>query len=72
MKKVLLWIVGILAALCIAVACIWGGEISTLRTVKCVGTTIIMRLWLDRCATVQEALDLRNWNDYETTVHFAL
>jgi len=23
-----------------------------------VGTTIIMRLWLDRCATVQEALDL--------------
>lgn len=37
-----------------------------------VGTTIIMRLWLDRCATVQEALDLRNWNDYETTVHFAL
>lgn len=72
MKKVLLWIVGILAALCIAVACIWGGEISTLRTVKSVGTTIIMRLWLDRCATVQEALDLRNWNDYETTVHFAL
>ena len=37
MKKVLLWIVGILAALCIAVACIWGGEISTLRTVKSVG-----------------------------------
>lgn len=72
MKKVLLWIVGILAALCIAVAFIWGGEISTLRTVKSVGTTIIMRLWLDRCATVQEALDLRNWNDYETTVHFAL
>ena len=23
-----------------------------------VGTTILMRLWLDRCATVQEALDL--------------
>ena len=37
MKKVLLWIVGILAALCIAIACIWGGEISTLRTVKTVG-----------------------------------
>ncbi len=72
MKKVLLWVVGILAGLCIAVACIWGGEISTLRIVKSVGTTITMRLWLDRCATVQEALDLRNWNDYETTVHFAL
>ena len=26
-----------------------------------VGTTIIMRLWLDRCATVQEALDLLWW-----------
>ena len=37
MKKVLLWIVGILAALCIAVACIWGGEIATLRSVKSVG-----------------------------------
>ena len=33
MKKCLLWTVGILAALCIAVACIWGGEICTLRTV---------------------------------------
>ena len=37
MKKVLLWIVGILAALCIAVLCIWGGEISTLRTIRSVG-----------------------------------
>ena len=37
MKKVLLWIVGILAALCIAVACIWGGEISTISTIKSVG-----------------------------------
>ena len=36
MKKALLWIVGILAALCIAVACIWGGEIGTLRTVESV------------------------------------
>ena len=34
MKKVLLWILGILAALCIAVACIWGGEIATLRSVR--------------------------------------
>ena len=36
MKKALLWIVGILAALCLVVACIWGGEIGTLRTVKSV------------------------------------
>ena len=34
MKKVLLWLVGILAALCIAVLCIWGGEIATLRSIK--------------------------------------
>ena len=37
MKKVLLWIVGILAALCIAIACIWGGEISTIDTIAPVG-----------------------------------
>ena len=34
MKKVLLWIAGIIAVLCIAIACIWGGEISALRTIK--------------------------------------
>ena len=37
MKKVLFWIVGIIAALCVAVACIWGGEISTVNTIKSVG-----------------------------------
>ncbi len=36
MKKILLWIVGILAALCLVVACVWGGEIGTLRTVRSV------------------------------------
>ena len=36
MKKAILWIVGILAALCIAVACIWGGEIATIRSIKSV------------------------------------
>ena len=36
MKKFLLWFVGIVAALCIAVLCIWGGEIATLRSVKTV------------------------------------
>ena len=36
MKKALLWVVGIIAALCIAVACIWGGEIATIRSVKSV------------------------------------
>ena len=37
MKKFLLWLVVILAALSIAVACIWGGEIKTLWTVSLVG-----------------------------------
>ena len=36
MKKALLWIVGILATLCLVVACIWGGELGTLRTVESV------------------------------------
>ena len=36
MKKFLLWLVGILAALCIAVMCIWGGEIATIRSIKTV------------------------------------
>lgn len=34
MKKFLLWLVGILAALCIAVLCIWGGELATLSSVE--------------------------------------
>ena len=37
MKKVLLWIVGVLAAICLAIACIWGGEIRTIRTIHQVG-----------------------------------
>ena len=37
MKKALLWILGILLVLCIAIACIWGGEIATLRSVRSVG-----------------------------------
>ena len=37
MKKVLLWIVGILAAICIAIACIWGGEIATINSITSVG-----------------------------------
>ena len=36
MKKVILWILGILAAICIAVICIWGGEIATIRSVRSV------------------------------------
>ena len=36
MKKILLWIVGILAALCLVVAFVWRGEIGTLNTVKSV------------------------------------
>ena len=37
MKRFLLWFVGILAALCIVVLCIWGGEIATLRSIQKVG-----------------------------------
>ena len=37
MKKIITWIVGIIAALVIAIACIWGGEIRTVSTVKQVG-----------------------------------
>ncbi len=37
MKKALLWILGIIVALAAAVACIWGGEIATLRSVRSVG-----------------------------------
>lgn len=36
MKKFLFWLIGILAALCITVLCIWGGEIATLRSIKTV------------------------------------
>lgn len=37
MKRFLLWFAGILAALCIVVLCIWGGEIATLRSIQTVG-----------------------------------
>ena len=36
MKKALLWIVGILASLCIAIGLIWGGEIATVRSIESV------------------------------------
>ncbi|MBO4635459.1 MAG: linear amide C-N hydrolase [Bacteroidales bacterium] len=36
MKKVLLWVVGIIAAVCVAVGGIWGGEIASIRSVKSV------------------------------------
>ncbi len=36
MKKFLFWLIGILAALCITVLCIWGREIATLRSIKTV------------------------------------
>lgn len=36
-SKALIWIAGILAAICIAIAALWGGEISTIGTVKQVG-----------------------------------
>ena len=37
MKRVITWLIGILAALFIAIACIWGGEIRTISTIESVG-----------------------------------
>ena len=34
MKKALLWIIGIVAAICLAVTSIWNGELRTLKTVR--------------------------------------
>ncbi|MBP3257664.1 MAG: linear amide C-N hydrolase [Bacteroidales bacterium] len=36
MKKALYWIIGILAVLCLAVWCIWGGEIAALSSIESV------------------------------------
>lgn len=36
MKKALLWILGILAAICVAVAAIWGGEIASIHSIASV------------------------------------
>ena len=36
MKKALIWIIGILAALCLAIFCIWGGEIAALGSIESV------------------------------------
>ena len=36
MKKFFFCLIGILAALCLAVACIWGGEIASILSVKSV------------------------------------
>ena len=37
MKKALLWICGIIVAICLAVACIWCGEIRSIGTIESVG-----------------------------------
>ncbi len=65
MKKVLFWILGIVAALCIAVLCVWGGELSTLGTVE---DTQYSNVYDQSDIT----LDLRNWNDYDNPVAFSL
>ncbi len=36
MKKALFWIIGILAAVCLVVWCVWGGEIASINSVKSV------------------------------------
>ncbi|MBR4479933.1 MAG: hypothetical protein IKO88_08065, partial [Bacteroidales bacterium] len=37
MKKLLLWIIGVIAVLALVVLCIWGREIRTISTVESVG-----------------------------------
>ena len=37
MKKALLWIIGIIAVICFAIACLWGGEIATINSIEQVG-----------------------------------
>ena len=36
-EKAVLWIIGIIAAICIAVACLWGGEIASINSIESVG-----------------------------------
>ena len=85
MKKVILWIVGILAALCIAGTYLQAH--SGILTLEEAQECLAQVHWKDLVwenGTVEDTqysnvydqqnitLDLRNWNDYETTVHFAL
>jgi hypothetical protein len=37
MKKLLFWLIGIIATLAVIVFCIWGGEIRTLSSIESVG-----------------------------------
>ena len=85
MKKVILWIVGILAALCIAGAYLkeHNGVLSLEEAQECLAQVHWKDLVWEN-GTVEDTqysnvydqqnitLDLRNLNDYETTVHFAL
>lgn len=77
MKKALLWIVGILAALCIIVACVWSGEIASICSITAVGNPHSKSRW--RYETAGKYLEehdgtlyLRSWRDYETTHIFNL
>ena len=85
MKKVILWIVGILAALCIAGAYLkeHNGVLSLGEAQECLAQVHWKDLVWEN-GTVEDTqysnvydqaaivLHLRNWNDYETTCTFKL
>ena len=62
MKKILLWIAGIIAAVVVAVLCVWGGEIRTLGSISRVGEnnylyTCEYRAGYDLDAVVEAGID---------------
>jgi len=60
MKKAFFWIIGILAALCIALWCIWeDGTVEDTQYSNVYDQTAL-------------TLRLRSWNNYETTHQFSL
>ena len=71
LKKILLWMVGILAALCLAIALIWGGEIATLRTVSQVDDNPYLYQMEYKAGYDLDEL-IEKDIDYETTQEFSL
>jgi hypothetical protein len=59
MKKVLLWVIGILAAVCLAVWCIWGGEISSISSVAPVdGNPYLYRMEYKAAYDLDEVIEM--------------
>ena len=57
MKKAILWILGILAAIVIAVACVWGGEIRTISSIESVdGNPYLYRMEYKAASDLDEGI----------------